>query len=102
MQFAGAPDSLVWKLNENNDYSDDFQGRGEWVNYLRGTPYGPNLSRGAAPIIPPPSLLKFFFLVLAYRPIENSLFAFSYGMRVVTRNDSVIGTLSIYSPPWGM
>jgi len=79
MQFAGAPDSLVWILNENNDYSDDFQGRGEWVNYLRGTPYGPNLSRGAGLGV----------------PIELSL-AFHTDAGV-TRNDSVIGTLSIYT-----
>jgi hypothetical protein len=79
MQFAGAPDSLVWKLNENNDYSDDFQGRGEWVNYLRGTPFGPNLDRSVGLGI----------------PIELSLsFHTDAG---VTRNDTVIGTLSIYT-----
>lgn len=79
MQFTGAPDSLVWKLNENNDYSDDFQGRGEWVNYLRGTPFGPNLDRSAGLGI----------------PIELSLsFHTDAG---VTRNDTVIGTLSIYT-----
>lgn len=79
MQFSGAPDSLVWKLNENNDYSDDFQGRGEWVNYLRGTPFGPNLDRSAGLGI----------------PIELSLsFHTDAG---VTRNDTVIGTLSIYT-----
>ncbi|MCC5927540.1 MAG: xanthan lyase [Bacteroidetes bacterium] len=79
MQFTGAPDTLVWKLNENNDYSDDFQGRGEWVNFLRGTPFGPNLDRSVGLGI----------------PIELSLsFHTDAG---VTRNDTVIGTLSIYT-----
>jgi hypothetical protein len=79
LQFSGAPDSLVWKLNEANDYTDDFQSRGEWVNYLRGTPFGPNINRGAGLGI----------------PIELSLsFHTDAG---VTRNDDVIGTLSIYT-----
>jgi hypothetical protein len=79
LQFSGAPDTLVWKLNETNDYTDDFQSRGEWVNYLRGTPFGPNLDRGAGLGI----------------PVELSLsFHTDAG---VTRNDNVIGTLSIYT-----
>lgn len=79
LQFSGAPDSLVWKLNENNDYSDDFQSRGEWVNYLKGTPYGPNVDRSQGLGV----------------PVELSL-AFHTDAGV-TRNDDVIGTLSIYS-----
>ena len=80
LQYAGMPDSLTWSLNENtNDYSDDFQSRGEWVNYLRGAPYGPNLDRSAGLGI----------------PVEISL-AFHTDAGV-TRNESVVGTLSIYS-----
>jgi hypothetical protein len=80
LQYAGMPDSLTWSLNENtNDYSDDFQSRGEWVNYLRGAPYGPNLDRNAGLGI----------------PVELSL-AFHTDAGV-TRNDTVVGTLSIYS-----
>ena len=42
LQYAGMPDSLVYNLNEDTaDYIDDYQCRGEWVNYLRGDPYGP-------------------------------------------------------------
>ena len=46
LQYAGMPDTLIYSLNnENNDYNDDYQSRGEWVNYLRGAPYGPNKNR---------------------------------------------------------
>ncbi|TVQ09229.1 MAG: xanthan lyase, partial [Balneolaceae bacterium] len=81
LQYAGMPDSLVWGLNQNtNDYSDDFQSRGEWVNYLRGAPYGPNRDRMARGL----SI-----------PVELSL-AFHTDAGV-TRNDSTVGTLAIYS-----
>ena len=43
LQYAGMPDSLVYSINEKkNDYKDDYQGRGEWVNYLMGAPNGPS------------------------------------------------------------
>jgi hypothetical protein len=43
LQYAGMPDSLVYSINENkNDYKDDYQSRGEWVNYLMGAPNGPS------------------------------------------------------------
>ncbi len=46
LQFAGAPDSLVYDLsNEIEDYRDDYRSRGEWVNWLRGAPFGPNKDR---------------------------------------------------------
>jgi hypothetical protein len=81
LQYAGMPDSLTWSLNENtNDYTDDFQSRGEWVNYLRGAPYGPNLDR----TVPGLGI-----------PVEVSL-AFHTDAGI-TRNESVVGTLSIYS-----
>jgi hypothetical protein len=79
LQFSGMPDSLTWKLNENNDYTDDFQSRGEWVNYLRGTPFGPNRDRSAGFGI----------------PIEASI-AFHTDAGV-TRDNRIVGTLSIYS-----
>lgn len=42
LQSAGMPDSMVYSINENkSDYKDDYQSRGEWVNYLMGTPNGP-------------------------------------------------------------
>lgn len=81
LQYAGMPDTLVYNLNEDeSDYKDDYQCRAEWVNYLRGAPYGPNLDRQT------PGLKI---------PIDLS-FAFHTDAGF-TRNDTVIGTLSIYS-----
>ena len=35
MQYAGMPDTLVYNLHDDeDDYRDDYRGRGEWVNYL--------------------------------------------------------------------
>ncbi|MCK5794799.1 MAG: hypothetical protein KAH12_08825, partial [Anaerolineales bacterium] len=46
LQYAGMPDTLVYNLNEDQkDYNDDYQSRGEWVNYLKGAPFGPNRDR---------------------------------------------------------
>ncbi len=36
LQWAGMPDSVYSRTHFNNDYSDDFQSRGYWVNYLSG------------------------------------------------------------------
>jgi len=36
LQWAGAPDSVYSRTSGANDYSDDFQSRGFWVNYLAG------------------------------------------------------------------
>jgi hypothetical protein len=81
LQFAGAPDSLVYSLNEGmNDYNDDYQSRGEWINYLMGTPNGPNINRTADGL---------------HIPIDLSL-AFHTDAGV-TPKDSTIGTLAIYS-----
>lgn len=81
LQYAGMPDSLVWKLNEANDYNDDFQGRGEWVNFLRGAPYGPNVNRDYGLGV----------------PVEVSV-AFHTDAGV-TLDDRIVGTLGIYSVP---
>ena len=38
LQYAGAPDSLVYSLTrDSDDYRDDYLSRGEWVNYLAGS-----------------------------------------------------------------
>ncbi len=81
LQYAGMPDTLVYSFNdEESDYKDDYQCRGEWVNYLKGTPFGPNADRDTRGL---------------QIPIDLS-FAFHTDAGV-TRNDTVIGTLSIYS-----
>ncbi|MDX1740664.1 MAG: fibronectin type III domain-containing protein, partial [Rhodothermales bacterium] len=80
-QYSGMPDSLVFDLNGGeNDYRDDYQSRGEWVNYLRGGPFGPNLDRNAAGLGIPVDVS------LAFHTDAGS-----------TGPDSTIGTLSIYS-----
>jgi len=81
LQYAGMPDTLVYSPSANkNDYNDDYQSRGLWVNYLIGDPYPKN---GNA----------------AYRglglPVDVS-FAFHTDAGV-TPGDSIIGTLAIYS-----
>ena len=80
LQYAGMPDSLVWKLNDSNDYNDDYQSRGEWVNYLVGAPSGPAVNRNAKGL---------------GIPVDLS-FAFHTDAGI-TDNDTVIGTLGIYS-----
>ncbi len=80
LQYAGMPDTLVWKLNDSNDYNDDYQSRGEWVNYLMGTPSGPKANRNAKGL---------------GIPVDLS-FAFHTDAGI-TDNDTVIGTLGIYS-----
>ena len=81
LQYAGMPDTLVYNLNnDEKDYNDDYQSRGEYVNYLVGKPSGPNKDRMAEG-------LKI--------PIDVSL-AFHTDAGV-TKNDTVVGILSIYS-----
>jgi len=82
MQYAGMPDTLVYNVTENpkGDYKDDYRGRGEWVNYLAGAPFGPNKDRNTKGL---------------GIPIDASV-AFHTDAGT-TRNGSVIGTLMIYS-----
>jgi len=81
LQFAGMPDSLVFDLNKNqDDYKDDYQCRAEYVNYLYGAPFGPNKNRNAKGL---------------GIPIDLSL-AFHTDAGI-SRTDTTIGTLSIYS-----
>ncbi len=81
LQYAGMPDSLVYSLNfGRNDYNDDFMSRGEWVNYLMGDAFnlGTKTVKGGLGI-----------------PINLALsFHTDAG---ITPNDSVVGTLAIYS-----
>ena len=81
LQYAGMPDTLVYTLSANdNDYTDDYRSRGEWVNYLKGKPFGPNKNRLADGL---------------GIPIDLSL-AFHTDAGI-SNSDTVIGTLSIYS-----
>jgi hypothetical protein len=80
MQYAGMPQDEVYQLNENNDYNDDYQGRGEWVNYLMGAPFGPNKDRDMEGL---------------GIPVDASM-AFHTDAGVTT-NDTTVGTLMIYS-----
>lgn len=80
LQYAGIPDTLVWKLNDTNDYNDDYQSRGEWVNYLVGAPSGPKADRETRGL---------------GIPVDLSLgFHTDAG---ISGTDTVIGTLGIYS-----
>lgn len=81
MQYSGVPDTIVYSLSRGqNDYTDDYQSRGEWVNYLIGKPQGPSGQRN-----------------IPGKGIETDLsFAFHTDAGI-TKNDSVIGTLAIYS-----
>ncbi len=80
LQYAGMPDTLVYNINGDTlDYNDDYQSRGEWVNYLVGNPYGPNKDRTQGLGIP-------IDLSLAFHTDAG-----------ITKNDTTIGTLSIYS-----
>lgn len=76
MQWAGVPDSIYSPTAGKDDYKDDYQARGQWVNWLAGGsesyPEGKGLNI----------------------PIEMSL-AFHTDAGV-TKNDSTIGTLGIY------
>lgn len=81
LQYCGMPDTLVYNINGDTlDYNDDYQSRGEWVNYLVGSPFGPNRKRDVNGL---------------GIPIDLSLaFHTDAGINM---NDTVIGTLSIYS-----
>ena len=81
LQYAGLPDTAVYSPNANkNDYNDDYQSRGMWVNYLMGNPFG-SVEK------PVPSGFGI--------PLDLS-FGF-HSDAGITPNDSVIGTLAIYS-----
>jgi len=79
LQWAGIPDSVYSRTQGKNDYSDDFQSRGFWVNYLTGgSAVSPNAKGLRVPV--------------------DLAFAFHTDAGV-TDNDSIIGTLGICSVP---
>jgi hypothetical protein len=81
LQYAGMPDTLVYSPNNNkNDYNDDYQSRGYWVNYLMGKTSGRNDPKQ-------PDGLRI--------PVDISM-AFHTDAGI-TPNDSIIGSLAIYS-----
>lgn len=75
LQWAGIPDSIYSRTKGQNDYSDDFQSRGFWVNYLAGgSIVEPNVKGLNVPV--------------------DLAFAF-HSDAGTTVNDSIIGTLGI-------
>lgn len=75
LQWAGAPDSVYNKSGSTNDYTDDYQSRGFWVNYIAGgSPVLPNREGLNIPID----------LAMAFHTDAGT-----------TPNDSIIGTLGI-------
>jgi hypothetical protein len=77
LQWAGIPDSIYSRTKEKNDYNDDFQSRGFWVNYLTGgSVVNPNYKGLGVPI----DMAFAFHTDAGFSP-----------------NDSIIGTLGIYT-----
>ncbi|HRR62623.1 MAG TPA: fibronectin type III domain-containing protein [Paludibacteraceae bacterium] len=75
LQWAGFPDSVYSFTKRKNDYIDDYQSRGLWVNYLiGGSPLAPSEKGLGIPID----------LSLAFHTDAGT-----------TSNDSIIGTLGI-------
>ncbi|MBA4322390.1 MAG: hypothetical protein C0408_06180, partial [Odoribacter sp.] len=81
LQYAGMPDTMVYSPNTyKNDYNDDYQSRGVWVNYLMGSADIKDNNMQPAGLGLPVDL------TLAFHTDAG-----------ITANDSVIGTLAIYS-----
>lgn len=77
LQYAGMPDTVVYTPNKGkNDYNDDYMSRAEWVNYLIRRPDSAGLTGMGIPL--------------------DLSFAFHTDAGV-TPDDSIIGTLGIYS-----
>lgn len=77
LQWAGMPDSVYTPFNGQNDYNDDYTSRAHWVNYMAG----------GSSMVPKQKGLNI--------PVDLS-FAF-HSDAGTTYNDSIIGTLGIYS-----
>ncbi len=75
LQWAGIPDSIYSRSKGENDYTDDFQSRGFWVNHISG---GSGVSPKQKGLNVPVDL------ALAFHTDVGT-----------TNNDSVIGTLAI-------
>ncbi|MDR3628302.1 MAG: N-acetylmuramoyl-L-alanine amidase, partial [Ignavibacteriaceae bacterium] len=83
LQYAGMPDTLVYDLDhDSSDYADDYKSRGEYVNYLYGKPFGPNVDRDVKGLSIPVDLS------LAFHTDAG-----------ISHNDTTVGTLAIYSIP---
>ncbi|MFA9371560.1 MAG: fibronectin type III domain-containing protein [Labilibaculum antarcticum] len=102
LQYAGMPDSLVYSINKDykadysnrgkdaakfqkkeigkTDYKDDYMSRGEWVDYLIGAPAGPTKNVDAEGLGIPIDMALAFHSDAGFTP-----------------NDSIIGSLAIYS-----
>lgn len=78
MQYAGIPDSVYNYTHSANDYVDDYTSRGRWVNYITG---------GSA-CIPDSVGLKI--------PV-NLCLSFHSDAGKTYLNDSMVGTLTIYT-----
>jgi hypothetical protein len=79
LQYAGMPDTLVYTpTNYKNDYNDDYQSRGLWVNYLAGDPWSADNDKTGGLGLP-------VDLSLAFHSDAG-----------VTPGDSIIGTLAIF------
>jgi hypothetical protein len=77
LQFAGMPDTLVYTPNDGrNDYNDDYMSRSRWVNYLLRKPDTTGMTGMGIPID----------ISLAFHTDAG-----------ITPDDSIIGTLGIYS-----
>ncbi len=75
LQWAGVPDSIYSRTENSDEYSDDFQSRGFWVNYLAG----------GSPVMPETQGLGI--------PINLSMGIHTdAGLR---QQDSIVGTLGI-------
>ena len=75
LQWAGAPDSIYSQNRGLNDYTDDIQSRGNWVNYIiGGSSVSPNTKGLNVPLD----------LAMAFHTDAGA-----------TVNDSIIGTLGI-------
>lgn len=105
LQYSGMPDSLVYILNNakvkdlnkekdaglfakwqraNNDYKDDYQSRGEWVDYLMGSPNGPSANPKVKGLGIPMDMTMAFHTDAG-----------------VTPDSTIIGSLAIYSTNYG-
>ncbi|MCC8198672.1 MAG: xanthan lyase [Tannerellaceae bacterium] len=75
LQWAGAPDSIYNRSEGKNDYMDDYQSRGFWVNYIAG----------GSSVLPQQAGLQI--------PVD---LAFTFHTDAgTTETDSIIGTLGI-------
>lgn len=75
MQWAGIPDTIYSRNESKNDYMDDYQSRGHWVNYISGgSSVSPHREGLHIPID----------LAMAFHSDAGT-----------TSNDSIIGTLGI-------